>query len=757
MKLLIVVAFVFFFFYVCYKILEGIINGIASLFRGPSREKPVSNVRIKISYSGDDEDDPEYNYFRPSGDTKDKRAATTWTPKEKSVTVKGIEISGGLIYVGNKLQDGKGWNTEPSLINPRLPVNKSLSALESGDMGYWPSYSRISPQCRNDYLVWLATGRCDPKVDIGYVFLYFYGLERRALVDTEYLPEAKNDLITIREEIKRLQKIYDGNRSFRGYAARFLDTLNLKIDGIRQIKTPPINDLDKTGLTISVCAALGKIALDQQPLKVQWALPWVWQDPDIPKNTSAKRCKDEFNKLFILAFTKKYPDGIKIKANKTILIASYHPASSGVPGYELPLEHNGQSVPNITRLKRPKNILADLVSECSAQLEPYSRFVGRNPDKKDSIAAHAMLPEPLLIESNNPTIKTLKTRLNESVNQTDYGTLPGMFFFDFWPSEKSEKFNKKESTALMQLLTNLGYGIEPDPRFVNVTITPQTNTVIFPLPAASPSAPSTEYKAACNLVRLATMISAADGVTSNEEQTHIEDQIENYVGLYPEERIRLKAHMLYLIANPTKLSGLNKFVEHITDSKKNSITRFLINVALADNHVDASEVKALEKIYQALGLKNDQLYSHIHSATTAQPAPTHLDDGVQVEPDHLPSINHAVLANKLKETEEVSAILAGILGEDNDTESTTINPNETASDLISGLDTAHSNFLIKLSSQNIWGREELEKLAEHLGIFIDGALDIINELSYDRYGGPVIDDDGDTYIVDQDILKGVMA
>ena len=40
-------------------------------------------------------------------------------------------------------------------------------------MGYWPSYSSISPEARAAYLGWLSTGKSDPQADIGYVFLYF--------------------------------------------------------------------------------------------------------------------------------------------------------------------------------------------------------------------------------------------------------------------------------------------------------------------------------------------------------------------------------------------------------------------------------------------------------------------------------------------------------------------------------------------------------------------------------------------------------
>ena len=49
-------------------------------------------------------------------------------------------------------------------------------------MTYWPSYSEISSAARTAYVDWLASGR-RPGAHIGYVFLFFYGIERRVLVD----------------------------------------------------------------------------------------------------------------------------------------------------------------------------------------------------------------------------------------------------------------------------------------------------------------------------------------------------------------------------------------------------------------------------------------------------------------------------------------------------------------------------------------------------------------------------------------------
>lgn len=88
-----------------------------------------------------------------------------------------------MIYVGRGLPPIKEWTavTEPALIDPALPVDVQRADRDGREMSYWPSYSAISPTCRSAYLDWLAGGRSDPGISIGYVFLFLYGLERRVL------------------------------------------------------------------------------------------------------------------------------------------------------------------------------------------------------------------------------------------------------------------------------------------------------------------------------------------------------------------------------------------------------------------------------------------------------------------------------------------------------------------------------------------------------------------------------------------------
>ena len=135
-----------------------------------------------------------------------------WVPAGYSAQVGRHVIPGGLLYVGSGLAAEKGGQPEPSLIDHRLPVDQRAPDYTGAKMGYWPSYSAIAPQCRAAYLHWLLDGRRAPGVYIGYVFLYFYGLERRLLVDSQSSPAARAEHAALVREVGRPAEHLRGER-----------------------------------------------------------------------------------------------------------------------------------------------------------------------------------------------------------------------------------------------------------------------------------------------------------------------------------------------------------------------------------------------------------------------------------------------------------------------------------------------------------------------------------------------------------------
>jgi hypothetical protein len=164
--------------------------------------------------------------------TKTVSADDCWIDPGHEVTVAGVTISGGMLYVGKGLLSVAGHSVEPALIDPSLPVARATSDHSGSTMGYWPSYSGISPQCRAAYLDWLVRGRRNPSASIGYVFLFFYGLERRALADAPRSSTATQTSPRFAERFKTFSRFTGRMRRFIGMSEELLslDYASLQLD-----------------------------------------------------------------------------------------------------------------------------------------------------------------------------------------------------------------------------------------------------------------------------------------------------------------------------------------------------------------------------------------------------------------------------------------------------------------------------------------------------------------------------------------------
>jgi hypothetical protein len=146
-----------------------------------------------------------------------------WIPAAETATVAGRDI-GGMVYVGTPpLLNHNGYRDKcRAYIDPSLSVARRGDDRAGEGMSYWPGYTDISALSRATYLEWLASGRSDSSYDPGYMFLYFYGLERRFFVD-----QSNADAKDIIAEVQRLLSVYPENHSVKRYLGEFLDIATL--------------------------------------------------------------------------------------------------------------------------------------------------------------------------------------------------------------------------------------------------------------------------------------------------------------------------------------------------------------------------------------------------------------------------------------------------------------------------------------------------------------------------------------------------
>lgn len=684
-----------------------------------------------------------------------------WYGSGQHVSVQGYNIADGLIYVGETLPDSQGYENDACLVNPKLKV-LSAEPWEAGEqMGYWPKYAHIPEKCRGAYLKWLAGGRTEPETYIGYVFLFFYGLERRLFVDglKDGIPE--NERAEIVKEVIRLLKIYGGNHSFRGYASNFL-----AMEWVLYHRDEPVPDyLDFNDRSCSepFQVILAQHVVSENPIPANVALQWVMLHPDVQLRTPARRCVKEFRELFAYRYHQRFGEGLKVKPNKTPLKLSYHAAS---PSVRSDLTLKLPALPNPFILTGPLKKLQPLVEECVIELDPYSRFMGRKNNDPNSISALALLPKELLHQTEGAgKAKTFLARtVAEDPSLTALETL-----YDNLSQNPPTQFGKKEAENLVTLVERLGYGIAPDVRFHNIKPNLNGNVVVFPQGHGPNFQPSPEFQTVGLIARLGAMVAQVDQDQSPAEEAALQNSIRNNPQLTETERRSLLAFLHWCLKTPQDITGLKQGLTEVSPAEKTAIGHILISVAHADRRIDPKEIKQLERLYASLGLDKEQVTSDIHTLVALNgPVTVGLRDPetsfaipkaiTKVEAAQGFRLDEKLIQIREEETRQVKGVLERIFSDQTEDEAeitdTLVVVGPTAGPL-DNLDKTHQNLLQLLLEQETWERAAFHKICKELNLMVDGAMEVINEWAFDNANAPLIED-GEPIYIDLDLAKEIV-
>lgn len=674
-----------------------------------------------------------------------------WVPAGESFTLAGLTIPGGLLYLGTSLPTPTGGN-DPCLIDPSKSVATQGDYTER-QMGYWPTYSEISATARRAYLNWLVSGRSDPAADIGYVFLFFYGLERRAILDAAKDDAAKADWTSIAAELRRLLDIY-GHKSvsFLKYAGSLLDWVSLA-EHPEKAYLKPIPAFPKSDeLPLYVRVALGQAAVDKAPVPGQLALAWAKLDPAAYLRTPATRCGQEFDKHFVRKYQEVFGDGMVLPRNRTKLKLVHRPASAGFRGYD-ELRLTFGETPDVTVLTAPVKKLQEVVEATTKDLEPYSRLIGRSPEARHALEGLLYLPATLWPESAQKVLVALKARMGSGMVCVSFQELLNSL-------DATKALTKDKTLALARALESLNIGIEPDVLGGAKLPKPDEKVVLFAVPPGELTSRATPaYQAAALTLQLASAVAAADGEFTVDEMSHLRRQVQAWTHLTPNHIRRLLAHLRLLMLAPASLTALRKKLEPLDSAAREAIAAFMATVAQSDGATSPIEVKTLEKVYKALGVESRKVFSDVH-AVAAGAAPTVAAGSAKVEGAGF-RLDPARIAALQRDTEAVSAMLSSIFKEEElpvpaapeyDSEA---EPDSPPSGLL-GLDEAHSALARLLLSRPAWTKEELGDAAADLDLMVDGAIEALNEAAYDKHDVPFAEGE-DPVTVNPELLEKLEA
>ena len=715
-----------------------------------------------------------------------------WVKENEYLTINGRSINRGFYYLGGQLKMLTGFGCEPALVDDSLPASSpnvihNLSQIYHDEsLGYWPSFERLSAKCRGAYLDWLASARAHPSTPIGYVFIYFSGFERYIIehINDDVISDA--EFIAIYKEVVRLNRIY-GNQSasFDSYSAHFLAFMTLIRSLLFEDKaqtghlpTPPI-----TSQNLNFKMRLAKAVALQEPIPAPLAWEWLIYSNEYNFKTPAKRCEEAFKDLFEILYHDNYPNGFIAPVNKTRLKLNYNAASRSIVSVELTLD----DLPDPSVLRAPVKKLITIAEKCNDALDTYSRYLGKEDSSADDITAIMLLPKPLLHSIHHPVIEQFKTWA-DSVIANDEGltTTKALWaYLDESPLQTAGKtMSKKQNELIINLVELAGFGLAPDQRYHQTRLQSDGYAVLF---SGGHSArgegfePSSSFYQVSLAMRLGAMVATINGYVDKREVDTLLTLLNQDSQLTSTEKESLTAYLLWQLNTPANMAGLKANLATLDEQYIGFISRFIITVALANGNIEPSQIKQIEKLYQALGLDKTLVTSDIHQLTTSNKVHTNTNNTPQTKNSSQGSPSFSfdaeLLALHERETAVAKAMLSSIFSVEDEVADNKTEEKEpleggykTATDyqgnaptenldneaIIDGLDSSHSQLYQALISAEVWQREAVNELCESLNLMINGAIETINDWAYDYVDAPVLEDD-DEVIVDFEIVEELKA
>ncbi|HFU1175067.1 TPA: TerB N-terminal domain-containing protein [Streptococcus agalactiae] len=193
-----------------------------------------------------------------------------------------------LLWFTNGKYKNYNFQDELSAINLSLPIGHGIT----GELGYYPSYSNMSTAQRNKYLNWLTD--ISQPVEIGYVFTFYYGLERFI---------SNGDYEKVFPILLKLKK-YHKNSSFQFYTNSALALIALKTEKVEYLNYFDIDTLSDNAF-LALKFSFNHYLTPKDIMKIHKLVNftntrYIKNEAELFQNILSKKIKEDFNSEYYI-------------------------------------------------------------------------------------------------------------------------------------------------------------------------------------------------------------------------------------------------------------------------------------------------------------------------------------------------------------------------------------------------------------------------------------------------------------------------
>jgi len=686
-----------------------------------TRQVPEAKVAITVKADAPSADAVRYTAVKTT------TGAMQWHPFGTAVRIAKGSISNGGFY------SCQGVGPCTGAVDETLPIPaKAKPDWQAANVGYWPTYHQLTPHQRLAYLGYLSSSRRAKHIGQTYLWLYVYNLEYRLLVEsTDSVPDAEFEVLIA--ELDALRQNYADLSAVRRYLPNMIAAARARRGVLVESGTPPLPMALTWDADIAMRAGLTFLA--QQPISPEWALQIAILNRPIPRS-HLDTIASELSVLFALRYAQLSDRGKLPKLGRSRLTIHYKRAMDG-RSMEI-----RTAVPDIERLRAPFTPWIAVLDECLAELEPLRK--ARSSKAASPLAALAAYPHALaslgrLSEELAAARDALWQRCKSGPQVLPWSELvlsmgkPGV------------EAKKREVMHAAQALGAIGLGLEPDPRFGTGTPASTAEVVVFHLGASPSSAPSDAFSGALLLVQCALHVASSDGVSEQEKDATLA-LLARDLDLPPAEVARLEAHITLMSRDSAPQRRAINQLKTLPENERHRIARGMVSIAGADGHVDAAEVRLLERLYSAVGLPSEMLHHDIHtvlagagvssSQATLAPASSETTGSIPRAVTAAPTtgLDEEVIARKLAETARVHSLLSTVFVEEAPEPEPVVGAEQDA-------DVRLELARMLAAAAPSMDRISWEALCADRELLPDAALESVNELAVEMCGEPLADGD----------------
>ena len=212
---------------------------------------------------------------------------------------------------------------------------------------------------------------------------------------------------------------------------------------------------------------------------------------------------------------------------------------------------------------------------------------------------------------------------------------------------------------------------------------------------------------------------------------------------------------------------LRNRLRNATESARSSLGQLAVVAAGADGTIDPEEIRTVERLYSALGLERERVYTDLHALTskpepiTVRPADLSsqafaIPSPPRAAPAGTVTLDAARVSAVMADTVRVSQVLGDIFADvEDDDEEVVDDSASNADDRLNGLDAAHGAVASVLITRHRWTEEEVAALADDHRLMVAGALETINEWAFENLGDALVDQ-YDGYEINGDLAQALM-